>query len=103
MFDRNSSVLNSFFERERQRLASINRGQTSSDDNENVFNIGESIRKKNEQLKREYLELKLTNTAAPAMPNGFEDDQMVSIFQRRKKDDEGADGASVELQNLPKI
>jgi hypothetical protein len=68
-----------------------------------VFNIGESIRKKNEQLKREYLELKLTNTAAPSMPNGFEDDHRVSIFQRRKKDDEGANGASVELQNLPKI
>lgn len=99
MFDRNSSVLNSFFERERQRLASINRGHTSNDDNENVFNIGESIRKKNEQLKREYLELKLTNTAAPSIPNGFED---VEIFQQRKREVKGEEG-SVEMQNLPKI
>lgn len=105
VFDRNSSVLNSFFERERQRLASINnRGATSSDDNENVFNIGESIRRKNEQLKREYLELKLTNTAMPAMANGVVEDPRKGIdelFQHRGKDDDN--DASVELQNLPKI
>lgn len=75
MFDRNSSILNSFFERERQRLASINRRSSNegggATDNDNVFDEHLPIRRKNEQLKREYLELKLTDCAMPHdMANG---------------------------------
>ena len=106
VFDRNSSILNSFFERERQRLASIHQRQTSgSDDNDNVFNIGESIRKKNEQLKREYLELKLTNPAQPLM-NGAEEEKrrgVDEIFQNQKESNVNDESSSVEMQNLPKI
>lgn len=74
VFDRNSSILNSFFERERQRLASVNRRASNEDGNaesDNVFD-GENlpIRTKNEQLKREYLELKLTDRAQPDIVNG---------------------------------
>lgn len=102
VFDRNSSILNSFFERERQRLASINQSRgDSTDDNESVFNIGESIRKKNEQLKREYLELKITDPAKPLL-NGFvEDHKVAEIFKKRKEG--AADDNAVEMQNLPKI
>lgn len=107
VFDRNSSILNSFFDRERQRLASINQRRkenrqdvTKSDDS--VFHIGESIRKKNEQLKREYLELKITDPAKPLMMNGYMEDQKADeIFQNDK--DGTADENSVELQRLPKI
>lgn len=108
VFDRNSSILNSFFDRERQRMASLHhrRGPSdASDDNDNVFNIGESIRKKNEQLKREYLELKITDPAKPMM-NGYVEDQKVEeAFQTRKArgDDKTLNEDSVELQNLPKI
>ena len=75
-------------------MASINQYRASSndstDDNENVFNIGESIRKKNEQLKREYLELKITDPAKPLM-NGYREDHRVEkIFQNRKKGNAGA-------------
>lgn len=110
VFDRNSSILNSFFERERQRLASVNLRRddtTTTDDSDNVFNIGESIRKKNEQLKREYLELKITDPAKPLMMNGYVEDHNVDqIFQSRKRGGGGGESSkenSVELQNLPKI
>jgi hypothetical protein len=82
MFDRNSSILNSFFDRERQRLASINRkSDEAGSGDENVFDgVQElSIRKKNEQLKREYLELKLTDRAMPVvLANGVNEENMES-------------------------
>lgn len=83
VFDRNSSILNSFFERERQRTASAGQG---------TANIGESIRKRNELLKREYLELKITDPAKPLM-NGFftEDHNVDEVFP------------DVEMTSLPKI
>lgn len=83
VFDRNSSILNSFFERERQRLASINHGESSSRNfnEERKMSIGDSIRKKNEQLKREYLELKITNPAAPFTQTNTEDSQHDEVFQ----------------------
>lgn len=120
VFDRNSSILNSFFERERQRLVSINRGTSQSDQitaldgNENVFGsiveppTGQSehlsIRKKNEQLKREYLELKITDPAKPfsneMMEGSFmsSGDNNNSNATNNKEDNEARIG--VELHNL---
>lgn len=97
VFDRNSSILNSFFERERQRLASINRRSSNEGgnaDSDNVFD-GENlpIRTKNEQLKREYLELKLTDRAKPEIVNGC----MEGSFINTDKDDK----IGVEMHNLP--
>lgn len=97
VFDRNSSILNSFFDRERQRLASISQNRkepNQPDADDNVFHIGESIRKKNEQLKREYLELKITDPAKPLMTNQTED--------QKRREEEKAIKNSVEMQNLPK-
>ncbi len=70
VFDRNSSILNSFFERERQRLASTN--QRASKEEPEVFDGEENlpIKKKSEQLKREYFELKLKDKATPMEVNG---------------------------------
>jgi cation-transporting P-type ATPase 13A2 len=91
-FDRNSSILSSFFERERQRLASINRGTSHSDvmdDNENVFDSCSDnlpIRKKNEQLKREYLELKITDPAKPL--NGYTEGSFMSEVSKEDGNDE---------------
>lgn len=101
VFDRNSSILNSFFERERQRLASVNQNQRNSVDDNEIF-AGESIRKKNEQLKREYLELKITDPAKP-MINGLEDHEIDEIFQDFKEGPKTINENSVELQSLPKI
>lgn len=113
MFDRNSSILNSFFERERQRLASINNRGTSSQgdapDENDVFGSQTHmpIRRKNEQLKREYLELKLTDPAKPLMMNGYmaegsfmspNDNNNSSSGSANKKDDQEKIG--VELHNL---
>jgi cation-transporting P-type ATPase 13A2 len=78
-FDRHSSILSSFFERERQRLASIEHGGSSNDDRK--MSIGESIRKKNEQAKREYLELKITNPATPNVADDSEN-QEDEIFHK---------------------
>lgn len=105
VFDRNSSILNSFFERERQRLASINQNRKdSADDSDSVFNIGESIRRKNEQLKREYLELKITDPAKPLTNGCTEDHRVDEIFQNCNEGDEvAANKNSVEMQSLPKI
>lgn len=82
MFDRNSSILNSFFERERQRLASI--GQSGSSGDERKLSIGDSIRKKNEQAKREYLELKITNpsTSLVERENAIHKDE--EVFNEEK-------------------
>lgn len=107
VFDRNSSILNSFFDRERQRLASINQSrrenrQEAAGSDDNVFNIGESIRKKNEQLKREYLELKITDPAKPLM-NGFVEDRKADEIFQHDKEMSMADENSVELKRLPKI
>lgn len=100
MFDRNSSILNSFFERERQRL---NRQESSTAD-DNVFTTGESIRKKNEQLKREYLELKITDPAKPLMNGLMEDRSVDEIFQNKRGGERATPNEnSVELKNLPKI
>jgi hypothetical protein len=101
VFDRNSSVLNSFFERERQRLASLQGRQTSATDSDSVFNIGESIRRKNEQLKREYLELKITNPALPLMMNGYPEEPQQTFKRNNKSADD--DENSVEMKSLPKI
>lgn len=108
VFDRNSSILNSFFERERQRLASINRGmsQTDSihspvDDNDNVFgdkvpHENMPIRKKNEQLKREYLELKITDPAKPQI-NGYMEGSFIDSNNQNEKDDR----IGAEIHNMP--
>lgn len=107
VFDRNSSILNSFFERERQRLASVNqRKDQQNEGDDNVFvPIGESIRKKNEQLKREYLELKITDPAKPLMNGYMEDRKVNELFQERKEGKDVGTGNenSVELRSLPKI
>lgn len=115
VFDRNSSILNSFFERERQRVASVtdHQGSSPGDGHEdNVFQTGDSIRKKNEQLKREYLELKLTDTAKPQMmsmngPASEECRNFDEIFQNKTDttalgSDEADDAALVELKNMQK-
>lgn len=102
VFDRNSSILNSFFERERQRLASIHqtrREQRAANvASDTGFNIGESIRKKNEQLKREYLELKITDPAKPLEMEA--ESQSFEAFPKRR--DDMANDDSVEMKNLPK-
>ncbi|XP_070508249.1 polyamine-transporting ATPase 13A3 isoform X2 [Chironomus tepperi] len=110
VFDRNSSILNSFFERERQRLASINRGSSQGehkvvDDNDNVFGSVVNpdnlpIRKKNEQLKREYLELKIADPAKP-FANGFMEGSFMSTSDNsnnKQEDDEVR--KDVELHNM---
>ena len=85
VFDRNSSILNSFFERERQREKQEKSQQSQSnkiqmnDNTDNAFGdkvpTGDIIRKKTEQLKREYMELKLNDIAEPIKPiNGFDID-----------------------------
>lgn len=69
VFDRNSSILNSFFERERLKA------QKSMDEaDSNVFQENPlTIRQKTQMLKREYLELQLNETTAPTKPkmNGY--------------------------------
>lgn len=100
VFDRNSSILNSFFERERQRLASINRrssneGGTSADD---VFDENLPIRRKNEQLKREYLELKLTDLAMPLQVNGEIEE---GSFINQARSVKGDNKVNVEMHDLP--
>jgi hypothetical protein len=73
-FDRNSSILNSFFERERSRLNTMGESQESPDMETNllnghahndVFQETAEIKRRNQQLKREYLELKLNDTTLP--------------------------------------
>lgn len=109
-FDRNSSILNSFFERERQRLASINRGssqhnadQITVDDNDNLFEPTDKdnlpIRKKNEQLKREYLELKITDPAKP-YSNGFMEGSFMSTSDNSNNKEEEEVRKDVEMHNL---
>lgn len=100
VFDRNSSILNSFFDRERNKSLNRRETQEAAIEKDNVFPIGESIRKKNEQLKREYLELKITDPSKP-LTNGSEEDRRVDdVFEFRRKKNSGG---SVELQSLPKI
>lgn len=98
VFDRNSSILNSFFERERQRLASINR--RFSNEGNDVFDGDENlpIRKKNEQLKREYLELQLTERAMPLQVNGGSSMEGSFINSGMKDDNK----VNVEMHNMPK-
>lgn len=92
VFDRNSSILNSFFERERQRLASINRRSSTEGGGtgDEIFDADDNlpIRKKNEQLKREYLELKLTDRAMPlqAQVNGNMEGSFISAQSEAQKD-----------------
>ena len=106
VFDRNSSILNSFFERERQRLASINRGTSQSnadqiivDDNDNVF--GSTVKDDNLPIrrKREYLELKIADPAKP-FANGFMEGSFMSASDNsnNKQDDEVR--KDVELHNM---
>lgn len=97
VFDRNSSILNSFFDRERQK--SLNRREPHEASGDGVH-IGESIRKKNEQLKREYLELKITDPAKPLMNGNEEDRRVDDVFESRNR--KKGDGR-VELHSLPKI
>lgn len=112
VFDRNSSILNSFFERERQRLTSINQrspqnaDQITVDDNDNVFGKDPTgsenlpIRKKNEQLKREYLELKITDPAKPAS-NGFMEDSFMTSSDNSNNEKEEEVRIGVKLHDLP--
>lgn len=99
MFDRNSSILNSFFERERQRLASINHGTSQDGGNsaEDVFDKNLPIRKKNEQLKREYLELKLTDRAIPLKTNADTEEGSFIVQSSTVKRDK----VNVEMHDLP--
>lgn len=99
VFDRNSSILNSIIER--HRLASVNRG-TSQNDAEKIISLNDDnvfgsenlpIRMKNEQLKREYLELKISDPYMPSAMNGFMEGSL--------NDHQGDEKTDVELHNLP--
>jgi hypothetical protein len=106
VFDRNSSILNSFFERERQRTIALTHRSTSEsaaavDDNDNVFGSATAdnympIHRKSEQLKREYLELKITDPATPLV-NGLMEKSFIDSANIENNDDK----TNVELHNLP--
>lgn len=113
-FDRNSSILNSFFERERSRLNSTGTGKDKDrsvsmekdedfllkdkPDHDDVFppQISE-IKKRNQQLKREYLELQLNDTAHPSI-NGFNNGHHIQEHQTNFNQTSNIDISSVELK-----
>lgn len=101
-FDRNSSILNSFFERERSRLDTMGENSevagvtpTVSNGTDGNFSV---IQRRNQQLKREYLELKLNDTTTTHNNvNGFRSDHKLQEDQTTNIDN------SVELTQKPNI
>jgi cation-transporting ATPase 13A3/4/5 len=99
-FDRNSSILASFFERERSRLNSTGPGKEKSEPNEkllnghdDVFTDYSEIKRRNQQLKHEYLEMQFNDTvksnksSTSGPVNGFHSNNNADDNNRKLQED----------------